>query len=99
MPNRRRVFQPFPPGTRRRLARARGARFGRVRDTRSTPDRKRSPARGAGVTRLSLDYQIPIANAILTTENLEQAIARQTEKGRDAARVAVEMAHLLQEIG
>ena len=54
---------------------------------------------GAGVTRLSLDYQIPIANAILTTENLEQAVARQTDKGRDAARVAVEMAHLLQEIG
>ena len=54
---------------------------------------------GAGVTRLSLDYQIPIANAILTTETLEQAIARKTDKGRDAARVAVEMAHLLQEIG
>ncbi len=54
---------------------------------------------GAGVTRLSLDYQIPIANAILTTENLDQALARQTEKGRDAARVAVEMAHVLQEIG
>ena len=53
---------------------------------------------GAGVTRLSLDYQIPIANAILTTENLEQAVARQTEKGRDAARVAVEMAHLLDEL-
>ena len=54
---------------------------------------------GAGVTRLALDYQIPIANAILTTETLEQAIARKTDKGRDAARVAVEMAHLLQEIG
>ena len=51
---------------------------------------------GAGVTRLSLDYQIPIANAIITTENLEQAIARQTEKGTDAARVAVEMANLLE---
>ena len=50
---------------------------------------------GAGVTRISLDYQIPVANAILTTENLEQAIARQHEKGQDAARVAVEMAHLL----
>jgi 6,7-dimethyl-8-ribityllumazine synthase len=50
---------------------------------------------GAGVTRISLDYQIPIANAILTTENLEQAIARQTEKGIDAARVAVEMAHIV----
>ncbi len=53
---------------------------------------------GAGVTRVSLDYQIPIANAILTTENLEQAIARQTEKGRDAARVAVEMANLMDDI-
>jgi 6,7-dimethyl-8-ribityllumazine synthase len=50
---------------------------------------------GAGVSRVALDYQRPIANAILTTENLEQAIARQTEKGRDAARVAVEMANLL----
>ena len=53
---------------------------------------------GAGVTRLSLDYQIPIANAIITTENLEQAVARQTDKGRDAARVAVEMANLLDEL-
>ena len=50
---------------------------------------------GAGVTRIGLDYQVPIANAILTTENLEQAIARQTDKGRDAAQVAVEMANLL----
>ena len=53
---------------------------------------------GAGVTRVSIDCQIPIANAILTTENVEQAIARQTEKGRDAARVAVEMANLLEDI-
>jgi 6,7-dimethyl-8-ribityllumazine synthase len=50
---------------------------------------------GASVSRLALDYRIPIANAILTTENLEQAVARQTDKGRDAARVAVEMAQLL----
>ena len=50
---------------------------------------------GAAVTRLALDYQLPIANAILTVENLAQAEARQTEKGRDAARVAVEMANLL----
>ncbi len=53
---------------------------------------------GAGVSRVALDYQLPVANAILTTENLEQAIARQTEKGRDAARVAVEMANLMNEI-
>jgi 6,7-dimethyl-8-ribityllumazine synthase len=50
---------------------------------------------GAGVSRVSLDYQHPVANAILTTENEAQAWARQTDKGRDAARVAVEMANLL----
>ena len=50
---------------------------------------------GAGVSRVALDYRLPIANAILTTENLEQAVARQTDKGRDAAQVAVEMAKLL----
>jgi 6,7-dimethyl-8-ribityllumazine synthase len=53
---------------------------------------------GAGVSRIALDYKVPIANAILTTENLEQAVARQTDKGRDAARVAVEMANLLESI-
>ncbi|MDP3708715.1 MAG: 6,7-dimethyl-8-ribityllumazine synthase, partial [Polaromonas sp.] len=53
---------------------------------------------GSAVTRLALDYQLPIANAILTTENLAQAMARQDEKGRDAARVAVEMANLLDEL-
>ena len=50
---------------------------------------------GASVSRIALDHRIPIANAILTTENMEQAIARQTDKGRDAAQVAVEMAQLL----
>lgn len=49
---------------------------------------------GAGVTRVALDSGVPIANAILTTENLAQAVVRQIEKGRDAARVAVEMALL-----
>ena len=53
---------------------------------------------GAGVTRVGMDYHVPIANAILTTENLEQAVARQTDKGRDAARVAVEMALLLESL-
>ena len=52
----------------------------------------------AGVTRVALDYQIPVANAIITTENLPQAVARQEEKGRDAAQVAVEMAQLLNRI-
>lgn len=51
---------------------------------------------GAGVSRVALDYQIPVANAILTTETMDQAQARQSDKGRDAARVAVEMANLLE---
>ncbi|HBF50704.1 MAG TPA: 6,7-dimethyl-8-ribityllumazine synthase [Massilia sp.] len=50
---------------------------------------------GAGITRIGLDYGIPIANAILTTENDAQAEARMAEKGSDAAKVAVEMANLL----
>jgi 6,7-dimethyl-8-ribityllumazine synthase len=53
---------------------------------------------GSAVTRIGLDYQIPIANAIITTENLAQAVARQTDKGTDAARVAVEMANLLEQL-
>lgn len=52
----------------------------------------------AGVTRVALDYQLPIANAILTTENMAQAEARQTEKGLEAARAAVEMANLLSDL-
>jgi 6,7-dimethyl-8-ribityllumazine synthase len=51
---------------------------------------------GAGVSRVALDYQLPVANAILTTETMAQAVARQDEKGRDAARVAVEMANVLE---
>jgi 6,7-dimethyl-8-ribityllumazine synthase len=53
---------------------------------------------GAAVTRVSLDNQIPIANAILTVEDEKQAWARAEEKGRDAARVAVEMANLMEEL-
>ena len=53
---------------------------------------------GAGVTRVGMDYHVPIANAILTTEDMPQAVARQTDKGRDAARVAVEMALLLERL-
>jgi 6,7-dimethyl-8-ribityllumazine synthase len=53
---------------------------------------------GAGVTRVSLDHHLPIANAILTVENEAQAWARAEEKGRDAARVAVEMANLMEDL-
>ena len=53
---------------------------------------------GAGVMRVALDHQIPIANAILTVENEAQAWARAESKGRDAARVAVEMATLMEDL-
>ena len=53
---------------------------------------------GAGVTRVALDSGLPVANAILTTENMAQAIVRQIEKGKDAARVAVEMALLKEKL-
>ena len=53
---------------------------------------------GAGVSRVSMDFHVPVANAILTTEDMPQAVARQTDKGRDAARVAVEMALLLEQL-
>lgn len=49
----------------------------------------------AGISRVSLDAAIPIANAVLTTENDEQAELRMAVKGVDAARVAVEMANLV----
>jgi 6,7-dimethyl-8-ribityllumazine synthase len=53
---------------------------------------------GAGVMRVSLDHKLPVANAILTVETQAQAEARADEKGRDAARVAVEMANLMEDL-
>ena len=53
---------------------------------------------GTGVSRVALDHEIPVANAILTVEDETQAWARAEEKGRDAARVAVEMANLLEDL-
>jgi 6,7-dimethyl-8-ribityllumazine synthase len=48
----------------------------------------------SGITRISLDAGVPIANGILTCDTDEQATARTGEKGRDCARAAVEMANL-----
>jgi 6,7-dimethyl-8-ribityllumazine synthase len=53
---------------------------------------------GAGIMRVSLDHSLPVANAILTVETEAQAWERADEKGRDAARVAVEMANLLEDL-
>ena len=51
----------------------------------------------SGIMQVGLDFDIPIANAVLTTENDEQAQARLQQKGTDAAQVAVEMANLRKE--
>jgi 6,7-dimethyl-8-ribityllumazine synthase len=53
---------------------------------------------GAGVTRVTLDHGIPIANGILTTEDDDQALARMSIKGKEAALAAIEMANLLKAI-
>ncbi|MBL8383596.1 MAG: 6,7-dimethyl-8-ribityllumazine synthase [Burkholderiales bacterium] len=52
----------------------------------------------AGITRVQLDALMPVANAVLTVENLAQAEAR-IGKGAEAARVAVEMALLADSLG
>ncbi len=52
----------------------------------------------AGVTRVALDHRMSVANAVLTVENEEQAWARADDKGSGAARVAVEMANLLEDL-
>jgi 6,7-dimethyl-8-ribityllumazine synthase len=48
-----------------------------------------------GVMEVQIETGVPIANAILTTDDEEQAYSRMTEKGADAARAALEMANLL----
>ena len=46
-----------------------------------------------GVMDVMLDFGLPVANGILTTENEKQANAR-LDKGAEAVRVALEMAKL-----
>lgn len=51
-----------------------------------------------GVSEVQLSSGVPIANAILTTDDDDQALARMSVKGAEAANVAVEMANLLKRI-
>ena len=51
-----------------------------------------------GISEVQLNTGIPVANAILTTENDEQAIARTAVKGAEAAAVAIEMVNLLKQL-
>lgn len=56
----------------------------------------------SGVLKSSLEYGLPVAFGILTTESIEQAIERAGtkagNKGAEAALVALEMCNLLQQI-
>ena len=51
-----------------------------------------------GITDVQLTTGIPIANAVLTTENDDQALVRMLQKGREAAQAAIEMANLLKAV-
>lgn len=51
-----------------------------------------------GISEAQLNTGIPVANAVLTTENDDQALARMAIKGAEAASVAVEMANLLKHL-
>jgi 6,7-dimethyl-8-ribityllumazine synthase len=51
-----------------------------------------------GLARVQLETGIPVANGILTTDDDDQALARMSVKGAEAARAAIEMANLLKTI-
>ena len=57
----------------------------------------------AGCQRVQLDTGVPVVLGVLTTDTLEQALARagaglHGDKGRDSAMAAVEMADLLRQL-
>jgi 6,7-dimethyl-8-ribityllumazine synthase len=51
-----------------------------------------------GISQVQLETGVPIANAILTTEDDDQALARMSVKGAEAAAVVVEMTNLLKSL-
>jgi 6,7-dimethyl-8-ribityllumazine synthase len=51
----------------------------------------------AGISRVALDYGIPVANGVLTCYNDEQCKERTKLKGTDCAQCAVEMGNLVAE--
>jgi 6,7-dimethyl-8-ribityllumazine synthase len=48
-----------------------------------------------GISEVQLNTGIPVANAVLTTQDDDQALARMHIKGAEAAQVAIEMANLV----
>ncbi len=52
-----------------------------------------------GISEVALEFGIPVANGVLTVETDAQAESRAAQKGADAARVAIEMARLCEQLG
>jgi len=52
----------------------------------------------AGVAAVQRDTRVPVANAIIITDDDDQAAVRMHVKGAEAARAAVEMANLLKKL-
>lgn len=48
-----------------------------------------------GISEVQLNTGVPVVNAVLTTEDEDQALARMQIKGTEAAQVAIEMANLV----
>ncbi len=48
-----------------------------------------------GISEVQLNTGIPVVNAVLTTEDDDQALARMHIKGTEAAQVAIEMVNLV----
>jgi 6,7-dimethyl-8-ribityllumazine synthase len=48
-----------------------------------------------GISEVQLNTGIPVSNAVLTTEDDDQALARMHVKGAEAAQVAIEMVNLV----
>lgn len=51
-----------------------------------------------GISEVQLNTGVPVANAILTTEDDDQALSRMAVKGAEAASVAIEMVNLLKQL-
>ncbi len=56
-----------------------------------------------GLGRVALDCDIPVGNGVLTVDTMQQAVDRaggeQGNKGAEAALAAIEMVHLLRDLG
>ncbi|MED5353948.1 MAG: 6,7-dimethyl-8-ribityllumazine synthase, partial [Nitrospinota bacterium] len=55
-----------------------------------------------GIGQIGLEFNIPVLFGVLTTENLDQAVARSgtgtSNKGRETAKAAIEMATLYKKL-